>query len=282
MEQVKAVDCLILCPRKRNIGGAASIAVEAERASGRGGIMGLFPGAAERFAKGLTHEELVRVMDERGVEKGMVSVHSDEEQEWVFDLIRKFPGRFLARIRVNPLEHGVMPEVRRVKKLIVDHGIQVITITGYYLGVPCTDSRLFPLYSLAIEYDVKVCIAVGYPGPAGLARTQSPLLVDEVCYLLPEMKVVQTHLGHPWVEEAVHNIIKYPNCYLQTNEYRPRYFPPEFVHHLNTRAQDKVMWASGYPTVTFQQSLGDVEALPLRDNVRPKFLRENALKLYRF
>jgi len=148
--------------------------------------------------------------------------------------------------------------------------------------VPCTDSRLFPLYSLAVEYDVKVCISVRYPGPAGLARNQTPLFVDEICYLFPEMKVVQTHLGHPWVEEAVHNVIKYPNCYLQTNEYRPRYFPPEFVHHLNTRAQDKVMWASGFPTVTFEQSLTDVKALALREYVRPKYLRENALRLYRF
>jgi hypothetical protein len=84
------------------------------------------------------------------------------------------------------------------------------------------------------------------------------------------------------VEEAVHNVIKYPNCYLQTNEYRPRYFPPEFVHHMNTRAQDKVMWASGFPTVTFEQSLADVKELALREYVRPKYLRENALRLYRF
>jgi len=277
--ETNAIDCLILCPRPRT---APSQAVEAEVASGRGGIMSLFPGAAERFARGVTFDELVKIMDKAGVEKGLMSVHSDEEQEWVFELMRRYPGRFLARIRVNPIENGIMNEVRRIKKLIIDRGVQVITITGYYLGVPCTDNRLFPLYSLAIEYDVKVCIAVGYPGPAGLARTQSPLFVDEICYLFPEMKVVQTHLGHPWVEEAVHNVIKYPNCYLQTNEYRPRYFPPEFVHHLNTRAQDKVMWASGFPTVTFEQSLADVKALELREYVRPKYLRENALRLYRF
>lgn len=276
---VKSVDCLILCPRPRSTGGQA---VAAEQAAGRGGIMGLFPGAAERFAQGLTQEELVALMDRVGIEKGMVSVHSPEEQEWVFDLIRKYPGRFLARMRIEPMPNGIMNEVRRIKRLIIDHKIQVITITGYYLGVPCTDRMLFPLYTLAIEHDVKVCIAVGYPGPAGLARTQSPLFVDEICYLFPEMKVVQTHLGHPWVEEAVHNVIKYPNCYLQTNEYRPKYFPAEFIHHLNTRAQDKIMWASGYPTVSFETSLGDVKALPLREHVRPRFLRENALKLYRF
>jgi predicted TIM-barrel fold metal-dependent hydrolase len=42
------------------------------------------------------------------------------------------------------------------------------------------------------------------------------------------------------------------------------------------------MWASGFPTVTFEQSLADVKALELREHVRPKYLRENALRLYRF
>jgi len=279
-EQTKAVDCLILCPRPRGTAGSAGI--EAEQSAGRGGILGLFPGVAERFARGASQGELVASMDEAGVEKGMVSIHDDTEKEWVLEAMKKYPGRFLPRLRINPVANGIMDEIRRVKNFINDCGLQLLTITGYYLGVPCTDNRLFPFYALAIEYDLKVAISVGYPGPAGLARTQSPLFVDEVCYLFPELKVIQTHLGHPWIEEAVHNVIKYPNCYLQTNEYRPKYFPAEFVHHLNTRAQDKVLWASGYPLVTFDTSLDDVKELPLRDHVRPKYLRENALRLFKF
>ncbi|MDD5288531.1 MAG: amidohydrolase family protein [Dehalococcoidales bacterium] len=275
--EIKAVDCLILCPMPRNLEEQA-----AEEATGKGGVLSLFPGLTERLVRGLTHDELVKMMDEAGVEKGLVSIHSEKEHDWVRELRRKYPGKFLARFRVNPIANGIMNEVRTIKKLVKEEGLQIITITGYFVGVPCTDARLFPLYSLAVEYDLKVCIAVGYPGPAGFARTQSPLYVDEICYLFPEMKVVQTHLGHPWVEEAIHNVIKYPNCYLQTNEYRPKYFPPEFIHHLNSRAQDKVMWASGHPTITFQTSINDVKALPIRDDVRPKFLRDNALCLYKF
>jgi predicted TIM-barrel fold metal-dependent hydrolase len=280
VDKVKAVDCLILCPKPRIAAGQGG--TESEKTEGRGGIFGLFPGVAERFARGMSHEELVAAMDEAGVENGMISIHDDEDEKWVTGIMEKYPGKFLARLRINPVQNGIMNEIRRVKSFMQEYGLQVITITGYYIGVPCTDKQLFPFYSLAIEHDIKVCIAVGYPGPAGLARTQSPLFVDEVCYLLPELKVIQTHLGHPWVEEAVHNVIKYPNCYLQTNEYRPKYFPPEFVHHLNTRAQDKILWASGHPTITFQKSLDDVAKLPIRDHVRPKYLRENALRLFKF
>lgn len=281
-ERIKAIDCCMFRPRVRPERSQASSAIEAETAEGRGGILSLFPGAAERLAQPGTDEDLVTAMDAAGVEKGLVVVYDDEDREWVVEAQRKYPGRFLLRVRVNPLQNGVMNEVRRVRRLIEKCGLQIITVTGYYLGVPCTDSRLFPLYSLAIDYDLKVGISVGYPGPAGLARNQHPLQVDELCYLFPELKVIQTHLGHPWIEEVVHNVIKYPNCYVMTNEYREKYFPPEFVHHMNTRAQDKVMWASGHPIVTFEQSLADIETLPLRDHVRPKYLRGNALRLFKF
>jgi len=280
VDQIKAIDGLIICPRARGMAGREGI--EAERAAGRGGTLTLFPGLAERSARGLSHEQLVALMDEANIEKGMVSVFDDEDKEWVMDLMRKYPGKFIPRVRINPTGAGIMNEVRRIKSLITECNLQIITVLPYFLGVPCTDRQVFPFYTLAIEYDLRVCTSIGYPGPAGIARNQHPLHVDELCYLFPELKVIQTHLGHPWVEEAIHNVIKYPNCYLLTNEYRPRHFPPEFIHHLNTRAQDKALWASGYPTIPFKTSLGDVKNLPLRDHVRPKYLRENALRLFKF
>jgi predicted TIM-barrel fold metal-dependent hydrolase len=79
----------------------------------------------------------------------------------------------------------------------------------------------------------------------------------------------------------MHNVIKYPNCYAMTNAYRPKYFSAQFIQHLNTRAQDKVLWATEYPLLTFERSLDDVAQLPLRDHVRPKYLRENALRLFK-
>lgn len=125
---------------------------------------------------------------------------------------------------------------------------------------------------------------ISWPPWPCLARTQDPHYVDELCYLFPELKVVQIHggTGNPYMEVAVHNVIKYPHCYLLTDTYRPKYFPPEFIQHLNTRAQDKILWGTAYPIVTFKRSLDDVEQLPLRDHVRPKYLGENALNLFNF
>jgi predicted TIM-barrel fold metal-dependent hydrolase len=286
-EKIMIVDGRINFPRaiKRDQEAvSANDAVEDERAAGRGGLLTLFPGMADRRQHDMTPEELVAEMDAAGVEKGVLSLNDDDEKEFVAAALEKYPGKFVLNSPINPIERGIMNEVRRVKSLIDEFGIQAIRVGGFRLGIPPTDNRLFPFYTLAIENDLKVYINVGYPGPPGLARTQDPHYVDEVCYLLPELKVVQIHggTGNPYMEVAVHNVIKYPNCYLLTDTYRPKYFPPEFIQHLNTRAQDKILWGTAFPIVTFKRSLDDVEQLPLRDHVRPKYLGQNTLNLFNF
>ncbi|MFC1939653.1 amidohydrolase family protein [Chloroflexota bacterium] len=284
--EIKAVDGRINYPRAMRKGQevmTAEQAKQSEEAAGRGGLLELFPGFAER-QKDITPEDLVAEMDAAGVEKGVLGINSADEEDLIKETLKKYPGKFVTNAPVNPIERGIMPEIRRVKSLIDEFDVQAIRVGGFRLGVPPVDNRLFPFYALAIEFDLKVYINVGYPGPPGLARTQDPHYVDEVCYLFPELKVVQIHggTGNPYMEIVVHNIIKYPNCYLLTDTYRPKYFPPEFIQHLNTRAQDKVLWGTAYPFVTFKRSLDDVGELPLREHVRPKYLRENALNLFKF
>ncbi len=279
-DQIKAIDCLINIPR--GLGKKAMDAVEAERQSGKGGLLTLFPGVAAR-EKDMTPEEMVAEMDAAGVEKGMVSIEPDQI-DWIIDAMKKFPHRFFPGVKINPVEKGIMPEIRRIRGLIDKIGLQVLRISGWQIGAPPTDARLFPFYTLAIENNLVVHINVGYAGPPGISRYQDPLYIDELCYLFPELKVVQSHGGtqQPYLEIVAHNMIKYPNCYLIVNAARPQYWPPEFIQHLNTRAQDKVMFATEYPLILFKRALADIAELPIRDHVRPKLLRENALRLFKF
>lgn len=276
MTKIKAFDGLITIPSAQALGFAA-----AEAKKDQGGLMDLFSGVDKREME-MTPEKLVNEMDKAGVEGGLLTIQFDGDKEWIIEAVKKYPGKFVVASPVNPITNDIMAEVRRIKGLIKEIGLQVIRFGGWRIGVPCLDNRLTPFYPLAIEHDLKVHVNIGYPGPAGLARTQDPLFVDELCYLFPELKVIQTHgtADPASMEMAIHNVIKYPNCYAMTNAYRPKYFSPQFIQHLNTRAQDKILWATEYPLLTFERSLEDVDQLSLRDHVRPKYLRENALRLF--
>jgi predicted TIM-barrel fold metal-dependent hydrolase len=75
---------------------------------------------------------------------------------------------------------------------------------------------------------------------------------------------------------------KYPNLWMMTSAYAPRYLPAELIHFMNTRGTDKVLFASDHRVLSFERCLAEAEALPLRDGVLEKYLRGNALAVFRW
>ncbi|MGY8805630.1 MAG: amidohydrolase family protein, partial [bacterium] len=56
--------------------------------------------------------------------------------------------------------------------------------------------------------------------------------------------------------------------------------PKAIVDYANTRGADKIMYAGYFPMgLSLERIFADMPAVPFRDHVWPKFLRENAAKL---
>lgn len=51
------------------------------------------------------------------------------------------------------------------------------------------------------------------------------------------------------------------------------------MQYANTLLKDKVLFGSDYPVLTPDRWLADFEKLPVKDEVRPKILKENAARL---
>jgi uncharacterized protein len=52
----------------------------------------------------------------------------------------------------------------------------------------------------------------------------------------------------------------------------------QLLQRANTLLKQKVMFGSDYPLLTPDRWLADFEKLPMRDEVRPPILKENALR----
>jgi len=114
------------------------------------------------------------------------------------------------------------------------------------------------------------------------AEPQRPLHLDEVCLFYPELKLIMAHGADPWWGEAIRLLLKYPNLYMMTSAYAPKYLPQELIHFMNTRGAHKILFASDHPFLSFERCLNEAAALPLREGVLAKYLRENALALFRW
>jgi len=62
----------------------------------------------------------------------------------------------------------------------------------------------------------------------------------------------------------------------------PRYLPAELIHFMNTRGTHKVLFASDHPVLSFERCVREATALPFRDGVLARYVRENALALFRW
>ncbi len=129
---------------------------------------------------------------------------------------------------------------------------------------------------LAIAVFVHVCV----PGPRVPFASQRVDLLDEVCWFFPELKIVMRHGGEPWDDLAVKLLLKWPNLYYSTSAFAPRRYPKSVIDFANTRGADKVMFAGYYAVgLTWDRVFGELEDLPLREHVWPRFLRDNALRV---
>ena len=104
--------------------------------------------------------------------------------------------------------------------------------------------------------------------------------LDRIMYDFPELVFVTRHGCEPWEELAVKLMLKWPNLYYSTSAFAPKHYPKAVIDDANSRGADKVIYAGYFPMgLSLERIMTDMQNLPLRDEVWPKFLRENAAKL---
>jgi len=233
---------------------------------------------SEQIFKDISVSELLDTMDRCGVEKAILSARAEESNERVLEFTNARPDRFALAAYVDP-RRG-MAGVRALGKMVMNEPVALCRLVPFMVNLPPDDKAYFPIYAKCIELDLPVSVNTGIPGPPAPAKVQDPILLDEVCLFFPDLKLVMAHGADPWWQVAIRLMIKYKNLHLMTSAYAPKYFPPELVHFMNTRGQDKIMFASDHPVLSMERCVQEAQALDLREGVLDKFLYANAQRLF--
>ncbi len=218
-------------------------------------------------------------MDAHGVERAMVGF--DEHSPIMQTAWKSHRDRFFFDLPVNA-NHG-MEEVRRIKRLHKEYGIKAVSAfpSGITPQVPINDKKWYPIYAACVELDIPFCCCVGVPGPRLPMEAQRVDLIDEVCWFFPELKFVMRHGAEPWEDMAVKLMLKYPNLYYSTSAFAPKHYPEAIIDYANKRGPDKIMYAGYFPMgLGLDRIARDMPNVPFKDDVWPKFLRENAMRVF--
>ena len=218
-------------------------------------------------------------MDKHNIERAMIGL--DDHNESAKAALQQHPERFFASYEANP--NNAMDEVRKIERLHREYGIKAVTgfPSGLCPQVPINDKKWYPIYAKLVELELPFCVCVGVPGPRLPMAPQKVELLDEVCWFFPELKIVMRHGAEPWEDLAWKLMLKYPNLYYSTSAFAPRFYPKSIIEFANTRGADKILYAGYFPMgLSLERIFRELPEVPFKEHVWPKFLRENALKVF--
>ncbi len=242
-------------------------------------------GASHLLGTGVSAAEMVAMLDAAGIERVMmttwarpgVSVTSNDR---VAEYVSAYPDRFVGVASVNlekPYE-----AVRELERAVRDLGFKALRVIPWLWKLPPNDRLYYPLYVKCIELDIPFCTQVGHTGPLMPSDTGRPIpYLDEVALTFPQLKILGGHIGYPWTDEMISLAWKHENVYIDTSAYLPRYYPPQLLHFMNTYGQDKVLFGTNFPMLSFEKCAAQARALELKDEAKLKFLRDNARRLFK-
>jgi predicted TIM-barrel fold metal-dependent hydrolase len=223
--------------------------------------------------------ELVAAMDAAGIHKAIITIDPNAPGRYE-RILESYPHRFIASVVVDPM--AGMETIRLIDRVVRRHDVRLIRLVPFLFNRPPSDKVCYPIYTKCIELGVPVSVTTGIPGPPVPAEPQRPLYLDEVCLFYPDLVIIMAHGADPWWGEAIRLLLKYPNLYMMTSAYAPKYLPQELLHFMNTRGKTKVMFATDYPFLPFERCVGEAAALPLSEEARRNYLGENALRVFRW
>ena len=212
-------------------------------------------------------------MDKHGVEIGLIGVGGEVSRK----ALTEHPDRFVGQGSVDP--NTGMEGIREMVRQYEAYGVSSFGAfnAGFNPQVGIDDAKMYPIYAKCVELDVPIFSCVGVPGPRFPMWPQKVELIDQVMYDFPELVFVTRHGCEPWEDLAIKLMLKWPNLYYSTTAFAPKFYPKSIIDYANSRGSNKIIYGGYFPMgLSLDRIMDDMQGLALKDDVWPKFLRDNA------
>ncbi len=222
---------------------------------------------------------MVAQLDAFEIEAGLLPVGVDVDHVGS-RAVARHPGRLFGSYTIDPNQG--MHDVRRLERAVREHGAIAAACfpCGTQPQVGIDGALMYPFYAKCVELGIPMFINAGVPGPRFPMWPQEVARLDIVCYDFPELVLVTRHGGEPWCDLLVKLMLKWPGLHYSPSAFAPKHYPHEIIDYANSRGADKVMYAGYFPSgLTLQRIFSEMPAVPFRDHVWPKFLRDNARRV---
>lgn len=242
----------------------------------------------------MSEQDVIAAVEAAGFAKSLITGFDEYSQvgetfipnRLVVGLAERHPDHFIPFAGAD-LGKG-MPEVRAFEGLVRDHGFEGLSLRPFMIGLPASDRRYYPFYAKCAELGVPVSIhSSANWTTVAVNDLGHPRHIDAIAAEFPELKIIMSHAGYPWVLEACLLAWKYPNVYLELAAHRPKYLAEPgtgwepLLRFGQTTIRDKVLFGTGWFLLGRPpaQIVEEFKALPVRADVMSEWLAGNARRL---
>ena len=195
-----------------------------------------------------TETELAVIMGRKADDNG--EVDNDE----TYELMQKYPGRFIGCAGINPLQAGQVEEIERCAAL----GFRGIGLDVAWLRkqLMIDDTILDPIYETCQRLGMIASITCSFMLGDDFSFSK-PDLIWHVAAKFPKLNIVVPHACWPHVNYALAMAIRCPNVYLMPDCYV--YIPgfpmsEEYVNAANGYLKYRTIYCSTYPVRSLKQA----------------------------
>jgi len=219
------------------------------------------------------------------VDAGTATGHTALSSEEIADAAAEHADVLIPFGSVDPLRGALA--VSQARRLVTEHGVRGFKFHPSLQGFSPDDQAYYPLWAEieslgvpALFHSGQTGIGAGLPGGRGIKlRLSDPMLLDDVAADFPALTIILAHPSVPWADAQISMATHKSNVYIDLSGWSPKYFPSPLVRAANSYLQDKVLFGTDYPLLTPERWLRDFGTLDIKPDVRPKILKDNAIRL---
>ena len=231
-------------------------------------------------------DQIVADLKSRGVGKCVITGRdchctygSKDNNGSVLEFCRAYPDMFIGFWGIDP--HEGMDAVRKVEKVVREYGMKGIATDPYLAHLTPAAAKYYPLYAKCCELNIPVFITMAPPPqvPDAVMAYTDPRDVDIVAKDFPDLKIIMSHGGYPFVHEAIYACYRNKNVYMDISEYEAAPMCDTYFTAMKSMIADKVLFASAHPFVDQRDCLATYQAAGLSPEVSEKIMYKNACKV---
>ncbi|HEX7166018.1 MAG TPA: amidohydrolase family protein [Acidimicrobiales bacterium] len=200
-------------------------------------------------------------------------------------LVERHPDRFLGFASVDPWKgKAAIAELRRA---VEDLGLKGLKLHPSAQLFAPNDTRFYGLYETAASLGIPVLfhtgttgLGAGTPGGGGIKLGYSrPIFLDDVAADFPDLTIIGAHPSWPWQDEMLAVAQHKTNVWIDLSGWSPRRWSPELTKAVLGPLQDRSLFGTDYPFITFSKWLEAFRTHDPSPEIEQKVLLGNACRL---